>query len=146
MHALRETRKTRNTRGAGKFRFLSACRLSSESRHLVLRCHFRFSHGVQLSFTWIVDWKTLLFYNCILQVRTRKLSQSTHTEIIHTSFDPSSLWHKLRLLILYFKFLYENKLTTLPRELFHNLTALNYLWVLSLWFVLNRNESFALFF
>ena len=103
------------------------------------------SDGVQLNLTWIAVWKTLFFYNCLLQVRTCILSQSTHTEIISRSLDPSSLWHKLRLLILYFRGLSQNKLTTLPRELFHNLTALKYLWVRSLWFVLNGNEKFALF-
>ena len=103
------------------------------------------SHGVQLNLTWIADWKMLLFCNCILQVRTRILSEWTHTEIISRSLDPSSLWHKLRLLISYFRYLSENTLTNLPRELFDNLTALKKLWVRSLWFVLNGNESFALF-
>ena len=104
-----------------------------------------YSHGVQLNLTWIVDWKTLLFYNCILQVWTCTLSQSTYTEIISRRLDPSSLWHKLRLLILYFMVLSKNKLTNLPRELFDNLTALKNLWVRSLWFAFNGNDSLVLF-
>ena len=67
--------------------------------------------------------------------------------ILKLSVEASTLtaWHKLRLSILCFRDVSQNKLTTLPRELFHNLTALNNLWVRSLWFVLNGNGSFALF-
>ena len=78
-------------------------------------------------------------------MRTRILSRSTSTQIISRSLDPSSLWHKLRLLILYFRYLSQNKLTTLPRELFHNLKALERLWVGFLWFVLNGNGTFHFF-
>ena len=119
--------------------------LFSKPTRIFILSHFRFSHVVELSLTWIVDWKTHVFCYCILQARTCILSQSTHTEIISGSLDPSILWHKLRLLILYFRDLSQNKLTTLPRELFHNWTALTFLWLGFLWFVLNGNESFALF-
>ena len=78
-------------------------------------------------------------------MRTCIISQLTDTEIVSRTRGLPSLWCKLRLLVFCFRFLSNNKLTNLTRESFHNIKTLKYLWVHSVWFVLNGNERFALF-